>query len=315
MFEPFNTPDSPDSSRRFGGIAQLYGAAGAQELAGAHVMVAGLGGVGSWCVEALARSGVGALTLVDMDHVSESNINRQVQAVSQTVGQAKVSAMAGRIRQIHPDCRLTLVDDFVTAENVGALLAAAAPVSALVDCVDDVRAKVAMILAARAAGLPLLVCGGAGGKTQPLALRQGDLAQAVNDALLARVRQILRREQGYPKGQTKGQKKGRAPRMRVSALWVDEPVRLPEAWRTVDADKGSGLACAGYGSVVTVTASMGFAAATQVMQWVVGASGTPDRMHISAKDFAALQAWLDRPSVPNARLRKTMQSPTSWETS
>jgi len=277
MPEPSVTIEPPDSSRRFGGIAQLYGAAGAQRLARAHVVVVGLGGVGSWCVEALARSGVGALTLVDMDHVSESNINRQVQALAQTVGQAKVSALGERIRQINPACRLTLVDDFVTAENAGALLTAAAPVSALVDCVDDVRAKVAMILAARAAGLPLLVCGGAGGKTQPLALRQGDLAQAVNDALLARVRQILRREQGYPRGQTKGQKKGHAPRMRVSALWVDEPVRLPEAWQSgADADRGSGLACAGYGSVVTVTAAMGCAAAAHIMQALLALLPTVD---------------------------------------
>jgi len=236
------------------------------------VVVAGLGGVGSWCVEALVRSGVGALTLIDMDHVAESNINRQVQAVSDTVGQAKGQAMMARIRQIHPACRVTWVDDFLTPDNVQLLLKAAEPVSALVDCVDDVRAKVAMILAARTTqtragqpGLRLLVCGGAGGKTQPLALRQGDLAQATNDALLARVRQILRREHGYPRGQTKG----RTPRMRVSALWVDEPVCLPEVWQSGQAaDKSSGLACAGYGSVVTVTAAMGFAAAAQVMQWL-----------------------------------------------
>jgi len=262
--------DAPDLTRRFGGLTQLYGPQAAQRLAQAHVMVAGAGGVGSWCIEALARCGVGALTLVDMDHVAESNINRQVQALTHTIGQAKVQALAERIRQIHPACRLTLVEDFVRPDNVGQLLDDAAPLSAVIDCVDDVRAKVAMILAARTRKLPLLVCGGAGGKTQPLALRQGDLSQAVNDALLAKVRQILRREHGWPRGVDVRSKQQRPPRMRVCALWVDEPVRLPEAWRETGRMQGHGLACAGYGSSVMVTASMGLAAAAQIVQGLVG---------------------------------------------
>ena len=254
-----------DPERRFGGMARLYGAEGAHRLAESHVAVAGLGGVGSWCAEALARSGVGRLTLIDLDHVAESNINRQVHALSDTLGQSKVQAMAERILRIHPGCQLTLVDDFVTPENVAHMLDAAAPLDALVDCVDDVKAKVAMILAARARHLPLVVCGGAGGKTQSLLLRQGDLSQATNDALLSRLRNVLRRQHGYPRGGQPGKPKGRVPRMHVPVLWVDEPALQPDAWSD-SGEAGGGLSCAGYGSSVIVTAAMGLAAAGHIMQ-------------------------------------------------
>ncbi len=253
-----------DPERRFGGMARLYGETGARRLADAHVAVAGLGGVGSWCAEALARSGVGRLTLIDLDHVAESNINRQVHALGDTLGQSKVGAMAERIQRIHPGCKLTLVDDFVTPENVGQILDAAA-LDALADCVDDVKAKIAMILAARARGLPLVVCGGAGGKTQSLLLREGDLSQATNDALLARVRNMLRRQHGYPRGGQPGKPKGRVPRMHVPVLWVDEPALQPDAWQE-SGEAGGGLSCAGYGSSIVVTAAMGLAAAGRIMQ-------------------------------------------------
>lgn len=263
-----------DPERRFGGMARLYGEAGARRLVQARVAVAGLGGVGSWCAEALARSGVGHLTLIDLDHVAESNINRQVHALQDTLGQSKVGAMAERIRRINPDCQLTLVDDFVTSENAAAMLDAGGPLDAFADCVDDVAAKTALILAARARHLPLVVCGGAGGKTQPLALRQGDLSQATNDALLARLRNVLRRQHGYPKGGQPGKPKGRVPRMHVAALWVDEPARLPDAW-TEPGQAGGGLSCAGYGSSVVVTAAMGLATAAHIMQ--ILASDAPAR--------------------------------------
>lgn len=248
-------------------MARLYGEPGAQQLAQAHVAVAGLGGVGSWCAEALARSGVSRLTLIDLDHIAESNINRQVHALDATIGQSKVQAMADRIRQIHPACQLTLIDDFVTPENVDGILdAVEGKLDFLVDCVDDVAAKIAMILAARKRRLPLVVCGGAGGKTQPLALREGDLSQATNDALLARLRNILRRQHGFPKGGQPGKPKGRVARMHVPVLWVDEPARLPEAWQEAGQAEGGGLSCAGYGSSIVVTAAMGLAAASHVMQ-------------------------------------------------
>lgn len=265
-----------DAERRFGGLARLYGPEAPARLRNAHVAVAGLGGVGSWTAEALARCGVGALTLIDLDHIAESNVNRQIHALTSTVGQSKVDAMAERILAINPDCLLTRVDDFVSPENVGEVLAAT--YTAIVDCTDQSAAKIAMILHARARGIPMLLCGGAGGKTDPLALRAGDLSEAVNDALLSKLRNKLRRDHGFPRGSDQnGHALKRVPKMGVRALWFDQPAILPDAWMTADEtadDLGpearvvgpQGLSCAGYGSVVTVTAAMGLAAANEALR-------------------------------------------------
>ncbi|MGB6242525.1 MAG: tRNA threonylcarbamoyladenosine dehydratase [Castellaniella sp.] len=267
---PASAPSGADLARRFGGLDRLYGEGAWQALSALHVVVAGIGGVGAWCAEALARSGVGALTLVDMDHVAESNINRQAHALGSTLGMAKIRAMADRVRDIHPGCRVTEIDDFVSADNLDQILSAG-PAGILLDCTDQVPAKVAMILQARAKGWPLLVCGGAGGKTDPLTLRAGDLSASVHDALLGRIRQELRQRHGYPKGGAAGGKpKRRVPRMGVPCLWFDQPAILPSAWTQSTAPDAAaapqGLSCAGYGSVVTVTASMGLAAANWALQ-------------------------------------------------
>jgi tRNA A37 threonylcarbamoyladenosine dehydratase len=291
--------DEVDVARRFGGLDRLYGDGAFGALSRLHVVVAGIGGVGTWCVEALARSGVGALTLVDLDHIAESNVNRQVHALTGTLGQSKVLAMEARVRDINPQCRVRCVDDFVESGNLADILVTPPATPAwhgvLVDCTDQASAKIAMILHARELGWPLLVCGGAGGKTDPMALRAGDLADAVNDALLGRIRQELRKHHGYPKGGASGGRPHRrAPRMGVSCLWFDQPVVLPAAWtRTATApDSGGaptvapavaalsgpqGLSCAGYGSVVTVTATMGMAAADwAIRSGLKGRSGTAD---------------------------------------
>jgi tRNA A37 threonylcarbamoyladenosine dehydratase len=249
-----------DYERRFGGLERLYGPDSLAVLRSAHVMVAGIGGVGSWCAEALARSGVGALTLIDMDHVAESNINRQAHALDSTLGQAKVQAMADRLRDINPSCRVDVVDDFVDPGNIDALLAANPAV--LIDCTDQAQAKIAMVLACRQRKIPLVLCGGAGGKTDPLSLRAGDISMATNDALLAKLRNTLRRLHGYPKAADKaGKALKRIPRMHVRSLWFDQAAILPKAW--TDTTALQGLSCAGYGSVVTITAVMGMAAANQ----------------------------------------------------
>ena len=245
-----------DAQRRFGGLERLHGVAPAAAIRRSHVVVVGIGGVGSWTAEALARSGVDELTLIDLDHVAESNINRQIHALEATLGQAKIQAMAERIAQINPGCQLTLHDAFVSAENVDALLAGH---DAVLDCTDDIPAKIAMVLMARRQRLPLVVCGGAGGKTGALGLQYGDLADAAQDALLSKLRQKLRREHGFAAGRMGS----RSPRMGIKALWYPRPARLPEAW----GDKApQGLSCAGYGSMVTVTASMGLAAADAVIE-------------------------------------------------
>lgn len=263
-----------DLQRRFGGLERLYGVAGLSRLQSAHVLVAGIGGVGSWCAEALARSGVGAISLVDLDHVSESNINRQLHALTETVGQAKVTAMGQRVHGINPACTLSMIDDFINPENVSALIAR--DVDLVIDCTDQAAAKIAMILECRTRKLPVVVCGGAGGKTDALALRAGDLSAAVNDALLSKLRNTLRRQHGFPRAASQaGKVRHRIPKMGVRVLWFDQPAILPTAWaQDVSASAASapqtaalqGLSCAGYGSAVTVTAPMGMAAASEAIR-------------------------------------------------
>lgn len=260
-----------DRQRRFGGLDRLYGPQTIDALAQGRVVVAGIGGVGTWCVEALARSGVGALTLIDLDHIAESNINRQVHALDSTLGQAKAQAMTRRVHDINPHCQVLVIDDFVEPDNVEQIFPSGPGV--LVDCTDQVSAKVAMVLAARARNWPIIVCGGAGGKTDPFSLRSGDLSLAVHDALLGRVRQVLRKAHAYPKGGAQGGKAHkRIPRMGVSCLWFEQAVILPGLWQQSPEETAlQGLSCAGYGSAVTVTASMGMAAAHQAIQHILQA--------------------------------------------
>ncbi len=255
---------APESERRFGGLRRLHGPHTNQLLNEAHVAVVGLGGVGSWTAEALARCGVGRLTLIDLDHVAASNVNRQIHALTPTLGQAKIEAMAERIQQIHPECCTTLIDDFLTPENAALVLP---PDAVVVDATDQVSAKLAMVLLTRERRQFLIVCGAAGGKTLPTSLRVGDLSQVTHDALLNRLRHQLRRHHGYPKGgSTAGKARKRVPRMGVHSLWFDQPTLPPlDDSGCVVEDTPQGLSCAGYGSIVTVTATMGLAAAHEAL--------------------------------------------------
>jgi tRNA threonylcarbamoyladenosine dehydratase len=249
--------ESADLERRFGGLRRLYGDAGYARLRSLRIAVVGLGGVGSWAVEALARSGVAELVLIDMDHVAESNINRQVQALGATLGMAKGDALAARIRDIHPRCRLHLVDDFVTPANWPGLLPS--EVDAVIDACDQVPAKAAMAAWALREGVPLVCCGAAGGKRHVQQLNIDDLAHATHDPLLASLRHRLRREHGATKA---GQ-----GAIGVRCVFSRESVALPEQ-AACDADGAAtdgSLNCHGYGSTVTVTASFGLAAAGEAI--------------------------------------------------
>ena len=252
---------SPDLARRFAAVDRLYAKDAMVSLSQKKVVVAGIGGVGSWVVEALARSGVGALTLIDLDHIAESNINRQIHALGSTLGQAKVQAMANRVADINPTCRVICHDAFVEAHNVQDVIDADADL--IIDCVDQVHAKIAMILLCQKRQQDLLVCGAAGGKTDALSLRQGDLRDATHDALLARIRHILRKQHGFARAQPK-----RTPKMGVETFWFDQPTITPEAWSAglETPEFGAALACAGYGSAVTVTATLGFVVAGRAIE-------------------------------------------------
>jgi tRNA threonylcarbamoyladenosine dehydratase len=250
--------DSTAQARRFASMERLLGAEALYRLSCAHVVVVGIGGVGSWAAEALARSGVGRLTLMDLDHIATSNINRQVHALDSTLGQAKVEAMRERIAQINPLCQVDVLDEFLDESNLARVLALGADL--LIDAIDQARVKIALIAAARAAGQTLLVCGAAGGKLDPSQIQASDMSAVHNDPLLAKVRQQLRREHGFPKVES-GSKP--AP-MQVLCVYSREPMR--HASPVVDGS--AGLACAGYGSSVTVTGTLGFVAAAQAIQLI-----------------------------------------------
>lgn len=243
-----------DRERRFGGISRLYGVEAPARLEQAHACVIGVGGVGSWVAEALARSGVGRLTLIDLDHVAESNINRQIHALDATLGQAKVLAMSARIGTINPHARVDTVEDFITPDNADDLLQG---FDVVVDAIDNVRAKVAIVLVCRRRRIPLIVAGGAGGKTDPSKIRVDDLSRTEQDPLLAKVRKRLRSEHGFPRNPKRP--------FGVEAVYSCEPLRLDDL--ACDLPHGpQGLACAGYGSSVAVTASVGMFAAARAIE-------------------------------------------------
>lgn len=246
---------APDLERRFGGLRRLHGDAGYTAMRAARVGVVGLGGVGSWAVEALARSGVAQLTLFDMDHVAESNVNRQVQALGDTLGQHKGEALRARIADIHPGCDVQVVDDFVTADNWPALLPR--EVDVLIDACDQVQAKMAMAVWAREGRHDFLCVGAAGGKQKPQLVEVDDISRATHDPLLASMRQRLRKQHGAPRDRAMG----------VRCVFSREAVAAPVD-AVCDAVDGS-LNCHGYGSSVVVTATFGLVAASEALQCVL----------------------------------------------
>jgi tRNA threonylcarbamoyladenosine dehydratase len=244
-----------DGDRRFGGLARLYGVSGAQQIRVAHVAVIGIGGVGSWAVEALARSGIGRLTLIDLDHVSESNINRQIHALESTLGQAKVLAMRDRIAQINPDCEVHCVEEFVEPGNWPELLPAG--VDAVIDACDQVRAKTAIAAWALKNQSIFIAVGAAGGKRLAHKVDIEDLSNTTHDPLLAQLRYRLRKEHGAAR---EGRKIG------IACVFSREAVSPPDASCAVQGD-GS-LNCSGYGSLVAVTATFGQCAAGWVLNQI-----------------------------------------------
>ena len=249
----------PDLERRFGGLRRLYGDAGYANVRSARVAVIGLGGVGSWAAEALARSGVARLVLVDLDHITESNINRQVQALSQTLGMAKVQALRQRVADIHPGCEVIVVEDFVSPGNWPALLPA--DVDAVIDACDQSAAKSALAAWSLRSGVPLVCVGAAGGKRYAQRVEVEDLADTTHDPLLAGLRQRLRKDGAAP----------RQGRIGLRCVFSRESVAAPaencSAGGKDDTDRrGDGtLNCHGYGSSVTVTATFGMVAAGEVL--------------------------------------------------
>jgi tRNA A37 threonylcarbamoyladenosine dehydratase len=246
-----------DLHRRFGGIDRLYGEHAVERLIAADVCVIGVGGVGSWAVEALARSAVGRLTLIDLDHVAESNVNRQLPALDGEIGRAKTAVLAERIARINPACRVQLVDDFVTPDNAADLVGVGH--DWVIDCVDSFRVKAALAALCRRRRQALFMAGAAGGQRDPTRVRTSDLRRTEQDPLLARTRKLLRQDYGFPTN----------PRRRfgIPCVWSDEPQRPPPG--RCDSDVEGSLNCAGFGACMPVTATFGLVAAGFVVDRLV----------------------------------------------
>ena len=252
-----------DFETRFGGIARLYGKSGLEKLRTAHVGVVGLGGVGTWAAEALARSGVGALTLVDLDEVCVTNINRQSHALTETIGRAKVEVMAERIRAINPDCRVTEEQKFFNEQTATELFAP--KFDFVLDAIDDVTNKILLLVRCHEKKMPVITSGGAGGRRELTSVRVGDLSQASHDKLLAEVRRKLRQEHGFPAGHLV---------MHVPCVYSVERSVYPQADGSVcemrsAAEDGTKLNCnGGLGSATFVTGAFGFAAAGFIVRQI-----------------------------------------------
>ena len=244
-----------DFERRFGGVKRLYGDAGLNKLSAAHIVVIGIGGVGSWAAEALVRNAVGTITLIDLDNIAESNVNRQLHAVDGAFGKAKVSAMHERILSINPLCIVREIEDFIKAENIAALLSFRCDV--IVDCIDDAQAKIALADFCKRQNIPLIMAGSAGGRLDPTRIQVADLAHVTGDRLLSKVRNQLRRDFDFPKASNSK----KSAKFGIDCVYSDEQAIKPESACEADSSAITGLNCAGYGSSVCVTAPFGFTAA------------------------------------------------------
>lgn len=242
-----------DSDRRLGGIARLYGNDALHKFQAAHIAVVGLGGVGSWAVEALARTGVGHLTLIDLDNVAESNINRQLHALTDNIGKPKTQAMKERIREIQPQCQVIEIEDFVDENNLTDIFRQ--PFDFVIDAIDQVKIKAAMADYFIQHNQAFIVSGGAGGQRLPEKIRYADLSSVRNDKLLANMRYTLRKRYGLP----------RTGKMAVPCVYSEEQIIPPQ---TPCDTAPQGLSCAGYGAVMTVTATFGLYLANAAIEHI-----------------------------------------------
>jgi tRNA A37 threonylcarbamoyladenosine dehydratase len=269
--------DAPDLERRFGGIGRLYGSAALARFRAAHVCVVGVGGVGSWIVEALARSAIGTLTLIDLDNVSESNTNRQIQALTGNLGMAKIDALAARIALINPACQVHLVEDFVTPENLDTLIGGHG-FTAVIDAIDSVSAKAALLAYCRDHALPVITIGSAGGQVDPTRIAVRDLSKTEQEPLLKLVRKRMRNSYGFPRSTN--------TKFGVTAVFSMEPLTAPEAQAACDVDGAapagvSGLNCAGFGSSMAVTATFAMFAAGHLLRHLGAGTLAPPRSRSS----------------------------------
>jgi tRNA A37 threonylcarbamoyladenosine dehydratase len=276
--------------RRFGGIRRLFSSGGLELLRRAHVCVIGLGGVGSWAVEALARSGVGELTLVDLDDVCISNANRQLHAVEGELGKPKVEVMARRVLAINPECVVHPLHSFFLKSNAGEILAPR--YDYVLDAIDSVSLKSLLIAMCHEKRLPVVTTGAAGGRSDPAAVEVMDLAFSSHDRLLAQVRRLLRRRHGFPRGDQAFGIECVVSREAVVYAREDGSVC---ATRSVNPDLR--LDCGtGFGTAAFVTGAFGFVAASRVVRIIARKRGAP--APASAPEFSGAAPQTLRGSSP-----------------
>lgn len=255
---------SSDFENRFGGSQRLYGQAAVELFRQSHVGVIGIGGVGSWVVEALARTAIGKITLIDLDDICITNTNRQIHALDGNIGASKVEAMAERVKLINPECQVELIEDFITRDNIPELITN--DFDYVVDAIDSVKEKAALIAHCNRRKIPIVTVGGAGGQTDPTRVEVGDLSKTSQDPLAAKVRSFLRRHYGFSKS-------GR--RFAVECVYSSEQLVYPQADGSVCQQKSSmdgntRLDCSGgFGAATVVTATFGFVAVSRVLKKLV----------------------------------------------
>lgn len=260
-----DTPASDSYNQRFGGTRRLYGQQPVEILRAAHICIIGIGGVGSWAAEALARTGVGQLTLIDMDDVCVTNINRQIHALSGTVGQSKVEVMAARIKLINPECKVNLIDDFISPENQARYLSK--EFDYVFDAIDSMKAKAALLAYCRSNKIKVLTTGGAGGQIDPTQIKVADLTKTIQDPLAKKLKDRLRRDHNFPTNS--------ARKFGIECVFSTEQLKYPQPDGSVCAAKASAegpkrMDCAsGFGAATMVTASFGFVAAARIVDKLI----------------------------------------------
>lgn len=241
--------------QRFGGIARLYGTESLQSLAKSHVCVIGIGGVGSWCVEALARSGIGKITMIDMDDICLTNINRQLPAMTGTIGQLKTEVMQARIKLINPECEVKIIDDFISADNLSDYIQP--DYDYVIDAIDSVKTKAALIAYCKRHKIKIICIGGAGGQTDPTQIQITDLSKTIQDPLLAKVRSVLRKEYGFSQNPKR--------KFAIPCVFSTQPLIFPQS--DTQCETSATMNCAnGFGAATMVTATFGFFAVAKVVE-------------------------------------------------
>ena len=247
-----------ETERRFGGIARLYSPQALTLFAQSHVCVVGIGGVGSWAVEALARSGIGKITLVDLDDICITNINRQLPALTSTIGQMKTEVMAARVREINPACEVEIIDDFLSPENIGDYLST--NFDYVIDAIDQVKTKAAMIAFCKRHKIPLITIGGAGGQTDPSKIQIADLSRTIQDPLLAKVRNLLRKQYHFSQNPKR--------KFSVDAVFSTQPLIFPQT--SEHCAVSATMNCAnGFGAATMITATFAFFAVSRVLEKLI----------------------------------------------